>query len=1071
MSKFFINRPVFAWVVAMFIIFLGLLSLKNLPVEQYPSIGAPTINVTTIYPGASAKLHEESVLSVIEREMNGIEGLDYMKASAGANGMGSLSLTFRSGTDKDVAQINVQNRIKQAEARLPESVKQNGIAVSESTTNMLMVVSISPKDGVEFSEIEMNDYAVRNIVPELQRIKGVGTVQQFGAESSMRIWLNPEKLRGYGLNASDVASALRTQNMQIASGGIGSLPALEGQMFSASVNVSGQLSTVEEFENVVVKSTTNGSTVRLRDVARVEVGQQAYDATARTNGKVSMAMGIQLSTTGNAVETAALVKQRMQELERFLPEGLEWNIPYDTSLFINISIKKVIGTLLEAIALVFVVMLLFLQNLRYTLIPTIVVPISLLGAIALMMPLGMSINVLTMFAMVLVIGIVVDDAIVVVENVERLMAEERLTPYQATIKSMGQISSAIIGITVVNVVVFLPMAFFDGATGAIYRQFALVMASAITFSGFLALTLTPALCATLLKPVAHHEPKGFFGWFNRKLKALTDKYERTLGKALRIPYSMMVIYIGICIGAGYIFTKLPSSFLPDEDQGFVMSVVQLPAGASAERTLETLDEITEIVRGMPEVQNMIAIQGFSFFGAGQNMGMAFISLKDWEERPGFGASALVVSRKMMGEFLTKLRGATVFALSPPSIPALGTSSGFNLILQDRAGAGHEALTNARNQLMGMMMSKPESFTEIRPGGLADAAQLRLHINRDAAHAQGVSMANIAQVLATNLGSAYINDYPNNGRLQRVTMQADANARMQEDDILNLNVTNNQGQAVPLSTIASTSWEMGPLQAERYNGYPSMGLSGAAAAGKSTGEAMAEIEELAKALPAGFAIEWTGLSLEEQRAGDQQMYVYLATVLVIFLCLAALYESWSIPFAVLLVVPLGVLGVAAGVLGRTTFNYQLLLQFAGEQVAQMAERFSNDIYFQIGMITVMGLNAKNAILIIEFAKELQESGMERVQAAIHAAKLRFRPILMTSLAFILGVVPLYIASGASSASQRAIGTSVLWGMTIGTLLGLIFIPIFFAVVRKMFPNTRVLDKYAHTNLPTHPEVTH
>ncbi|MDO4435454.1 MAG: efflux RND transporter permease subunit [Cardiobacteriaceae bacterium] len=1071
MSKFFINRPVFAWVVALFIIFLGLLSLNTLPVEQYPSIGAPTIKVTTIYPGASAKLHEESVLSVIEREMNGIEGLDYMSASAGANGMGSLTLTFRSGTDKDVAQINVQNRLQQAESRLPESVKQNGISVTQTTSNMLMVVSITAKDGSNFDSIAMNDYAVRNLVPELQRIKGVGSVQQFGAESSMRIWLNPEKLRGYGLNASDVANAIRTQNMQIASGGIGSLPALEGQMFSATVNVTGQLSTIEEFENIVISSSINGTTLRLKDVARVEVGQQGYDAQARTNGKESMAMGIQLSTTGNAVETASLVKKRMQELEAYFPEGLEWGIPYDTSTFINISIKKVIATLIEAIVLVFVVMFLFLQNLRYTLIPTIVVPISLLGAIAVMTPLGMSINVLTMFAMVLVIGIVVDDAIVVVENVERLMMEDKLTPYQATIKSMGQISSAIVGITVVNVVVFLPMAFFDGATGAIYRQFALVMAGSITFSGFLALTLTPALCATLLKPVAHHhEPNGFFGWFNRKLKSMTDKYERTIGKALHIPYTMMVIYLGICLGAGYIFTKLPSSFLPDEDQGFVMSVVQLPAGASAERTLETLDEITEIVRAMPEVQNMIAIQGFSFFGAGQNMGMAFISLKDWSEREGFGSSAQVLSRKLMGEFLAKLRGATVFALSPPSIPALGTSSGFKLILQDRAGAGHEALTAARNQLMGMMFAKPELFTDIRPDGLADAAQLRLHINRDAAYAQGVNMASIAQVLATNLGSAYINDYPNKGRLQRVTMQADANARMQEDDILALNVTNHMGQAVPLSTIASTSWEMGPLQSERYNGYPSLGLSGAAAAGKSTGEAMAEIEQLAKALPAGFAIEWTGLSLEEKRAGDQQMYVYIATVIVIFLCLAALYESWSIPLAVLLVVPLGILGVAAGVLGRSTFNYQLLLHFAGEQVAQMAERFSNDIYFQVGMITVMGLNAKNAILIIEFAKELQESGMERVQAAIQAAKLRFRPILMTSLAFILGVVPLYIATGASSASQRAIGTSVFWGMTVGTILGLIFIPIFFAVVRRIFKGQRVLDKYAQP-LPTHPEVTH
>ena len=1053
MSKFFINRPVFAWVVAIFIVIAGLLALQRLPVEQYPNVSAPKITVSVTYPGASASEIEESVLSIMEREMNGIEGLDYMEATADASGSGSLSLTFVSGTDEDIAQVNVQNAVSQVTSRLPGTVTQNGITVGKQSANFLMVVALKHDEKSSLTVREMNDYAQRNIIPELQRIDGVGGVRLFGAETSMRIWLNPEKLRGYNLSAADVSAAIAAQNRSIPTGSLGSLPALPGQGFSAVINVPGQLRNVAEFENIVLKSTEGGATVRLKDVARVELGLQTYATSARLNRESTTGMAVQLSNSGNAVAVAKAVKERMAELKQYFPEGMDWSAPYDTSIFVNLSIQQVLKTLGEAMFLVFVVMFLFLQNFRYTLIPAIVVPISLMGAIALMAPLGLSINVLTMFAMVLVIGIVVDDAIVVVENVERLMVEEKLTPYQATRKSMGQISGAIVGITLVNVVVFLPMAFMSGSTGAIYRQFSLVMAGSISFSGFLALTLTPALCATMLKPVRdnHHEKRGFFGWFNRAFKAATHAYEATIAKCIRISYLMFVIYLGIGAGAAFLFLKLPTSFLPDEDQGFVIASLQLPSGATAERTIEKLKEMENVAKGIPEIENMFAVQGFSFSGSGQNMGISFIILKDWKERTRPDQSATAISGKLMGGFMG-IRDATIFALSPPAIPSLGTSSGFDLMLEDRGGAGHAALLAARNQLMGMAMQKKDIIGQIRPAGLADAPQLRIDINRDAAYAQNVTISSIANILGTNFGSAYINDFPNNGRLQRVTVQADAGARMQESDLKALNIPNTTGGQVPLGSIANFTWELGQMQATRYNGYPAMQLSGSAAQGKSSGEAMNTMVELAKALPPGFALEWTGLALEEQRAGDQQMYVLGFSLLAVFLCLAALYESWSIPFAVILVVPLGILGVAGGVFGRNWYNDLMF--------GQGAELFKNDVYLKIGVITIIGLTVKNAVLIIEFAKDLQEGGKTRIQAALQAAHLRFRPIVMTSLAFILGVVPLYFASGASSASQRAIGTSVFWGMSIGTFLGLVMIPIFFVLVRKLFPGKLgVHDKYA------------
>ena len=1053
MSKFFINRPVFAWVVAIFIVIAGLLALQRLPVEQYPNVSAPKITVSIRYPGASAAEIEESVLSIMEREMNGIDGLDYMQASADASGSGELSLTFVSGTDEDIAQVNVQNAVSQVTSRLPGTVTQNGITVGKQSANFLMVVALQRSEKSSLTVREMSDYAQRNIIPELQRIDGVGGVRLFGAETSMRIWLNPEKLRGYNLSAADVSAAIAAQNRSIPTGSLGSLPALPGQSFSAVINVPGQLRNVAEFENIVLKSTEGGATVRLKDVARVELGQESYMTSARLNGESTTGMAVQLSNSGNAVAVAKAVKARMAELQQYFPEGMHWSAPYDTSLFVSLSIEQVLHTLVEAMVLVFIVMFLFLQNFRYTLIPAIVVPISLMGAVALMAPLGLSINVLTMFAMVLVIGIVVDDAIVVVENVERLMAEEKLTPYQATRKSMGQISGAIVGITLVNIVVFLPMAFMSGSTGAIYRQFSLVMAGSIGFSGFLALTLTPALCATMLKPVRdnHHEKRGFFGWFNRAVKAATHAYEATVAKCIRISYLMFVIYLGVGVGAAFLFLRLPTSFLPNEDQGFVIASLQLPTGATAERTIEKLKEMENVAKGIPEIKNMFAVQGFSFSGSGQNMGMSFIILKDWKERTRPDQSASAISGKLMGGFMG-IRDATIFALSPPAIPSLGTSSGFDLMLEDRGGQGHAALLAARNQLMGMAMQKKDMIGQIRPSGLEDAPQLRIDINRDAAYAQNVTISSIANILGTNFGSAYINDFPNNGRLQRVTVQADAGTRMQEEGLKSLDIPNTKGGQVPLGAIANFTWEQGQMQATRYNGYPAMQLSGSAAQGQSSGDAMNTMVELTKALPPGFALEWTGLALEEQRAGDQQMYVLGFSLLAVFLSLAALYESWSIPFAVILVVPLGVLGATGGIFGRNWFNTLM--------AGQNAELFANDVYLKVGLITIIGLTVKNAILIIEFAKDLQEGGKTRIQAALQAAHLRFRPIVMTSLAFILGVVPLYFASGASSASQRAIGTSVIWGMSIGTFLGLVMIPIFFVLVRKLFPGKLgVHDKYA------------
>ena len=1028
MAKFFIDRPIFAWVIALFIMVLGGVSITQLPIAQYPPVAPPAIVINASYPGASAATLEDSVLSVIEQEMNGSPGLIYMESVAQANGTGSITLSFETGTNADLAQVDVQNRLSRATPRLPAAVTQQGVRVDKSRSNFLLFAILSSDDPA-WGPVALGDYASRSVVPELQRLPGVGQAQLFGTERAMRIWIDPTKLLGYNLSAADVTAAIRAQNAQVSAGEIGALPNVAGQSIAATVVVNGQLSNVEQFGNIVLRANTDGSTVRLKDVARIELGAQAYATSARLNGKPSTGIGVQLSPSGNALATADAVRAKMTELENFFPEGMSWSIPYDSSRFVKISIQQVAITLAEAVALVFLVMFLFLQNFRYTIIPTIVVPVALLGTFSVLLAMGFSINVLTMFGMVLVIGIVVDDAIVVVENVERIMSEEGLPPLEATRKAMGQISGAIIGITVVLISVFVPLAFFAGSVGNIYRQFAAVMGVSIAFSAFMALSLTPALCATLLKPVEaghHHEKKGFFGWFNRGFSRTAKGYERGVAALLPRAGRTLIIYAVIIGAVAWVYNRLPTSFLPGEDQGTMLVNVQLPPGATQERTLEVMKQVEGFMLQQPEVQSMVGVLGFSFSGQGQNAALAFVTLKDWSERSDPGSSAQALAGRAFGA-LSGIRDAFIFPLSPPPIPELGASSGFNFRLQDRAGLGREALLGARNQLLGLA-SQSKVLTQVRPDGLEDAPQLQIDIDRDKANALGVGFDAISGAIGTALGSSYVNDFPNAGRLQRVVVQADAPARMQPEDLLRINVLNRQGQAVPLSAFATTSWITGPMQTVRYNGYPSMRISGSAAPGASTGAAMAEMEKLAAQLPQGMGFEWTGQSREEKLAGSQAMVLYAFAILAVFLCLAALYESWTIPLSVILVVPLGVLGVL---------------------LATMLRGYSNDVYFQVGLITIIGLSAKNAILIIEFAKDLQAQGKSVIESALAAAHLRFRPIVMTSMAFTLGVVPLALSSGAGSASQRAIGTGVIGGMVTGTILAVVFVPIFFVVVRTLF----------------------
>ncbi|WP_409295550.1 multidrug efflux RND transporter permease subunit [Pseudomonas sp. KCJK8670] len=1024
MPQFFIDRPIFAWVVALFILLAGALSIVQLPVAQYPNVAPPQVEIYAVYPGASAATMDESVVSLIEQELNGADNLLYFESQSSL-GSATITATFEPGTHPDMAQVDVQNRLKVVESRLPRPVTQQGLQVEKVSTGFLLLATLTSEDG-SLDETALSDILARNVMNEIRRLKGVGKAQLYGSERAMRIWIDPAKLIGYQLTPNDVAAAIAAQNAQVAPGSIGDLPARGTQEITANVVVKGQLSTPEEFAGIVLRANTDGSSVTIGDVARVEIGAQEYQYGTRLNGKPATAFSVQLAPGANAMETADLVRAKMQELSRYFPEGVRYDIPYDTSPFVKVSIKQVINTLFEAMLLVFAVMFLFLQNLRYTLIPTLVVPVALMGTFAVMLAMGFSVNVLTLFGMVLAIGILVDDAIVVVENVERIMAEEGLEPRAATRKAMGQISGAIVGITLVLVAVFLPMAFMKGSVGVIYQQFSVSMAVSILFSAFLALSLTPALCATLLKPVAkagHHERKGFFGWFNRRFEATSEGYQRWVMAALKRSGRYLLVYGALLAVLGYGFSQLPTAFLPTEDQGYTITDIQLPPGASRMRTEQVAAQIEAHNAQEPGVGNTTVILGFSFSGSGQNAALAFTTLKDWSERGSDDSAQSIADRATVA--FSQIKDAIAFSVLPPPIDGLGESTGFEFRLQDRGGIGHGELMAARDQLLAGA-AKSKVLTNVRESSLAESPQVQLEIDRRQANALGVSFADIGSVLDTAVGSNYVNDFPNQGRMQRVVVQAEGDRRSQVQDLLNIHVRNSSGKMVPLAAFVQARWVSGPVQLTRYNGYPAVSISGEPAAGYSSGEAMAEIERLVAQLPVGTGLEWTGLSLQERLSGSQAPLLMGLSLLVVFLCLAALYESWSIPTAVLLVVPLGVLGAVLAVTLRG---------------------MPNDVFFKVGLITLIGLSAKNAILIIEFAKSLVDQGHDAVDAAVQAARLRLRPIVMTSLAFILGVVPLAIATGASSASQQAIGTGVIGGMLSATL-AVVFVPVFFVVVMRL-----------------------
>ncbi|WP_028633895.1 efflux RND transporter permease subunit [Pseudomonas parafulva] len=1024
MPQFFIDRPIFAWVVALFILLAGALAIPQLPVAQYPNVAPPQIEIYAVYPGASAATMDESVVSLIEQELNGADNLLYFESQSSL-GSATITATFQPGTHPDLAQVDVQNRLKVVESRLPRPVTQQGLQVQKLSTGFLLLGTLTSEDG-KLDETALSDILARNVMNEIRRIKGVGKAQLYGSERAMRIWIDPAKLVGLNLTPNDVANAIAGQNAQVAPGSIGDLPGRDTQEITANVVVKGQLSSPEEFAAIVLRANPDGSTVTIGDVARVEVGAQEYQFGTRLNGKPATAFSVQLSPGANAMETATLVRAKMQDLARYFPEGVKYDIPYDTSPFVKVSIQQVITTLFEAMLLVFAVMFLFLQNLRYTLIPTLVVPVALMGTFAVMLALGFSVNVLTLFGMVLAIGILVDDAIVVVENVERIMAEEGLPPKEATRKAMGQISGAIIGITLVLVAVFLPMAFMQGSVGVIYQQFSVSMAVSILFSAFLALSLTPALCATLLKPVAkgeHHQRKGFFGWFNRRFEGMSNGYQGWVSSALRRSGRYLLVYALLLGVLGYGFSQLPTAFLPTEDQGYTITDIQLPPGATRMRTEQVAAQIEAHNGSEPGVGNTTVILGFSFSGSGQNAALAFTTLKDWSERGADDSAQSIADRANMA--LSQLKDAVAFAVLPPPIDGLGESTGFQFRLQDRGGMGHAELMAARDELLANA-GKSRVLTNVREASLAESPQVQLEIDRRQANALGVSFADIGSVLDVAVGSSYVNDFPNQGRMQRVVVQAEGDQRSQVEDLLKIHVRNSSGKMVPLAAFVQAKWVSGPVQLTRYNGYPAVSISGEPAAGYSSGEAMAEVERLVAQLPTGVGLEWTGLSLQERLSGSQAPVLMALSLLVVFLCLAALYESWSIPTAVLLVVPLGILGAVLAVSLRG---------------------MPNDVFFKVGLITLIGLSAKNAILIIEFAKSLIDQGLDATEAAIQAARLRLRPIVMTSLAFILGVVPLAIASGASSASQQAIGTGVIGGMLSATL-AVVFVPVFFVVVMRL-----------------------
>lgn len=1028
-AKFFIDRPVFAWVIAIVILLAGSLAVRLLPISQYPEVAPPALAITASYPGASAKVMEDTVVALIEQEMNGIENLLYMD-SASEQGIGTINITFRTGTNLDIASVEAQNRIKRVEARLPDDVRRLGVTVTKTRRNYLLFFTLfSPDKSRE--RVDLASYAAANLLDPIRRVPGVGEAQLFGSEYSMRLWVYPEKLTNFKLTPGDVIQAVKAQNVQLAVGEINQAPAKTGMEYAASIVMRGRLTTPEEFGNVIVRAQADGSTVRVKDVALVELGAQDYTMNARFDGQPTAAIGIKLQPGANALETARAVQAKMAELSRFFPKGIAWDVPYDTTPFIDISIKEVAKTLLEALGLVFVVMYLFLENFRATLIPTIVVPISLVGAAVGLYVMGYSINVLTLFAMVLAIGIVVDDAIVVVENVERIMSSEGLAPREATRKAMGQIINAIIGITLVLSAVFVPMAFFPGAVGAIYRQFSVTLVLTMLFSALMALTLTPALCATLLKHTPGKQDvlptTGFFGWFNRVFLATTQRYVAVVRSMLGRPGRWLLVYAAILGAAGWMFAKLPGGFLPEEDQGYFISLVQLPGGATQERTQEVVAQAERFFLAQPEVAHTIGIIGFSFSGRGQNAGLIFVRLKDWDERKGADSGAQALIRKA-NRTLFGLKQAMIFSISPPAIPELAAVGGFDFRLQDRGGIGRAKLNEAKDLAMKLASEHP-ALAGTRLEGQPPGPQLLLDVDREKAQALGIDMATLNETMQSLFGVAYINDFERQGRILRVQMQAEAQTRTRPEELLTVAVRNRQGAMVQLSEIVTPRWIVGAPKLDRYNGVPALKISGNPAPGKSTGEAMAAMAGIASQMPAGVGYEWSGTSFEESLSGAQAPLLFAISMVVVFLCLAALYESWSIPFSVILVVPLGVFGALLAVHLRD---------------------LPNDVYFKVGLIAIIGLSSKNAILIIEFARELKQQGMSTLDAALEACRLRFRPILMTSIAFIVGVLPLAISSGAGANSRHAIGTGVMGGMIAATVLAVFLVPLFYLVVQRLFP---------------------
>ncbi|WP_454056399.1 efflux RND transporter permease subunit [Cupriavidus sp. Marseille-Q8015] len=1038
MSNFFIERPIFAWVIALVIMLAGVLAIRSLPVNQYPAIAPPTIAISVTYPGASAQTVQDTVVQVIEQQLNGLDGLRYIFSESNSDGSMTITVTFEQGTNPDIAQVQVQNKLQLATPLLPQEVQQQGIRVTKSVRNFLLIVGLVSTDK-SISREDLANYIVSNLQDPLSRTSGVGDFQVFGSQYAMRVWLDPARLNSYQLTPLDVSNAVRAQNVQVASGQIGGLPAVRGQQLNATIIGKTRLQTAEQFGDILLKVNPDGSQVRLRDVADVGLGGQDYTINAQYNGAPASGIAIRLATGANALNTVKAIRQTLGQLEPFFPPGMKIVFPYDTTPVIADSIHEVVKTLLEAIVLVFLVMYLFLQNFRATLIPTIAVPVVLLGTFGVLAAFGYSINTLTMFGMVLAIGLLVDDAIVVVENVERVMAEDGLPPKEAARKSMGQIQGALVGIALVLSAVFLPMAFFGGSTGVIYRQFSITIVASMVLSVLVALILTPALCATMLKPIEkgdHGEhKKGFFGWFNRGFIASTQKYERGVSGILKRRAPFLIAYIAIVAVMAFLFTKIPTSFLPEEDQGVLYAQVQTPPGSTAERTQKVLDQMREYLLNDEGkvVESLFTVNGFNFAGRGQSSGLAFILLKPFKEREGDATSVFDLTKRAQAKFST-FRDSLAFAFAPPAVQELGNATGFDFYIQDQAGVGHDALMAARNKFLQLAAQNP-ALQRVRPNGLNDEPQYLLDIDDEKARALGISLSDINSTVSIAWGSSYVNDFIDRGRVKRVYLQGRPNARMSPEDLTKWFIRNGNGDMVPFSAFATGHWGYGSPKLQRYNGVPAVEVLGEPAAGRSTGEAMEAVAEIMKQMPPGIGYSWTGLSYEERLSGSQAPALYALSLLVVFLCLAALYESWSIPFSVMLVVPLGVVGAL---------------------IATLLRGLSNDVFFQVGLLTTVGLSAKNAILIVEFAKELHEQGKGVVEAAIEACRMRLRPIIMTSLAFMLGVFPLAVSTGAGSGSQHAIGTGVIGGMVTATVLAIFWVPLFFVAVTSLFKGRKPKD---------------